>query len=61
MSDDATDSGQNVVAYYFPVEIEVRGVPVAVAIPAAPAAAHEDTRQLIDEAFRAFAAGLEHA
>jgi hypothetical protein len=61
MHDDPTGSGQNVVAYYFPIEIEVRGVPVPVAIPSPPATAHEDVRQLIDDAFREFAAGLEHA
>jgi hypothetical protein len=61
MYDEPSGPAQNVVAYYFPVEIEVRGVPVAVPPPAAPVFVQEDVRQLIDEAFRAFAAGLEHA
>lgn len=49
-----------IAAYYFPVEIEVRSVPI-VELREVPVYVQDDTRQLIDEAFRAFAAALEHA
>lgn len=48
----------HVAVYYFPVEIEVRTVPV-VEVRNVPIFVQDDTRQLIDEAFRAFAASLE--
>lgn len=54
------DTQPPVAAYYFPVEIEVLSVPV-VELREIPVYVQDDTRQLIDEAFRSFAAALERA
>jgi hypothetical protein len=56
----STNGDRPVAVYYFPVEIEVRSVPV-VELREVPVYVQDDTQQLIDEAFRAFAAALERA
>jgi hypothetical protein len=58
MDASSGDDRPIVVTYYFPVEIEVRTVPV-VEVRHEPVYVGEDPRPLIDEAFRAFAASLE--
>lgn len=61
MYDVPAANGQSpVAAYYFPVEIEVLSVPV-VELREIPVYVQDDTRQLIDEAFRSFAAAMERA
>jgi hypothetical protein len=58
MDEPKSDNRQPAVTYYFPVEVEVRAVPV-VEVRHVPVYLGEDPRPLIDEAFRAFAASLE--
>lgn len=60
MESSSGDDRAPVVTYYFPVEVEVRTVPV-VEVRTVPVYISEDPRPLIDEAFRAFAASLERA
>jgi hypothetical protein len=60
MESSRDDDPAPVVTYYFPVEVEVRTVPV-VEVRTVPVYVGEDPRPLIDEAFRAFAASLERA